>query len=259
MIKTTLAPFGMEVCGLDVRALAASSFGDIAELIARARVLVFREQFLDDASFVQFLKGLGELTFTEGEKPVENAADLNVVSNVGRLTPPRSVFHTDTSYVLRPPSFTALRPVVLPETGGHTLFSDQVRAAASLPEKVRQYLAGRTVMHGATGLDGQAATTRQPLLRKHVITGEQSLFLSTPARCTGLSGCDAQTSDRIIAALYRHSTRPSTLYRHVWKQGDVLIWDNRLTMHKADHDNVTQDRVLHRGMVAGEVPVMVGA
>ena len=255
-VNTALAPFGMEVSGLDIRSIAASSFHDVAQLIASSRVLVFRDQILDNASFVHFLKGLGELTFTEGETPVENFPDLNVVSNVGHQTPPRSVFHTDTSYVMRPPSFTALRPVSLPAQGGDTLFSDQVRAAASLPKRTRHFLAGRTVMHTATGLDGQTENTRQPLFRRHAITGETALYLSTPKRCTYLSGVDAQMSQRILAALYRHSTRASALYRHVWKAGDMLIWDNRVTMHKADHGDVTQDRVLHRGMVMGEIPVM---
>ena len=260
MIKTVLAPFGLEVSGLDITTLSGPSFDSIARLIAGARVVVFREQVLDDLAFVRFLKGLGQLTFTVGEIPVEHAPDLNVVSNRGRLSPPRSVFHTDTSYVVCPPSFTALRPVVLPASGGDTIFSDQVGAAASLPQNIRRYLDGRTVVHGVSGLEGriegQSATTRQPLFRRHALTGEVSLFLSTPQRCTGLSGVDAPTSERIIAALYRYSTRASKLYRHQWKAGDVLIWDNRVTMHKADHGNVTEDRVLHRGMVMGETPSM---
>lgn len=257
MIKTALAPFGMEVSGLDIQSISASStFDELAQLIASSRVVVFRDQILDNSSFVQFLRGFGELTFTEGEKPVENAPDLNIVSNMGRQTPPRSVFHTDTSYMPRPPSFTALWPVILPANGGDTLFSDQVQAGAILPEKVRNFLMGRAVLHAATGLDGQLQTSRQPLFRRHAVTGETALYLSTPKRCTELSGVDAQTSHRILGALYRHSIRASRLYRHIWKANDVLIWDNRVTMHRADHGNVTEDRVLHRGMVLGEIPMM---
>ena len=256
MIKTPLAPFGMEIGGLDIQSISASLFDELAQLIASSRVVVFRDQILDDTSFVQFFRGFGELTFTEGEKPVENAPDLNIVSNMGRQTPPRSVFHTDTSYMPHPPSFTALTPVLLPTKGGETLFSDQVRAAASLPEKARNYLTGRTVLHTATGLDGQLETSRQPLFRRHAVTRETALYLSTPKRCTELSGVDAQTSERILNALYRYSTRASRLYRHAWKANDVLIWDNRVTMHRADHGNVIEDRVLHRGMVLGEIPMM---
>ena len=173
MIKTPLVPVGMEVSGLDIQSISASLFDELAQPIASSRVVVFRDQILDDTSFVQFLQGFGELTFTEGEKPVENALDLNIVSNLDRQTPPRSVFHTDTSYIPRPPSFTALRPVLLPEKGGETLFSDQVRVAASLPEKARNFLAGRTVLHMAAGLDGQLETSRQPLFRRHTVTGKK--------------------------------------------------------------------------------------
>ena len=256
MDKTPLFPFGMSVSGLDISNISSATLAEISLLIAASRVVVFRKQSLDDAAFVKFLKRFGEMTFTEGETPVVGAPDLNVVTNVGRLTPARSVFHTDTSYVSNPPSFTALRPVVLPNGGGDTLFSDQVGAATRLPEKFRACLMGRTVLHQATGLDGQNQQTRQPLLRRHADTGEVALYLSTPKRCSELSGADAATSQRFIAALYRHSTRPSTLYRHIWQAGDVLIWDNRVSMHKADHDNLTQHRTLHRGMVSGETPLM---
>ena len=97
MIKAALAPFSMDVSGLDLRVIPAASSSELAHLIATARVLVFRAQTLDDASFAAFLKGLGALTFTAGETPVERFPDLNLVSNVDRQTPPRSVFHTDTS------------------------------------------------------------------------------------------------------------------------------------------------------------------
>ena len=255
MDKTPLSPFGMSVSGLDIKNISASTLQELAVLIARSRVVVFKNQVLDDTAFVQFLKRFGEMTFTAGETPVDGAPDLNVVSNVGRLTPARSVFHTDTSYVSCPPSFTALRPVVLPTAGGDTLFTDQVNAVTRLSKRVRLFLEGRTVLHQATGLEGQSQQTRQPLFRRHPVTGEASLYLSTPKRCSELSDVDATTSQRIIDALYRHSTRSSAQYRHVWQAGDVLIWDNRVTMHKADHDNLSQHRILHRGMVTGEAPL----
>ena len=255
MHQSPLSPFGLEVTGLDTSKLTPAIFASVALLIARARVVVFRNQFAGDAALVKFLQGLGPLIFTAGETPVENAPDLNVVSNVGRTTPARSVFHTDTSYVRKPPAFTALSPVVLPPEGGDTLFSDQVLAASALPEKTRDFLMGRDVLHQASGLAGQGGAVRQPLLRRHVLTDETALYLSTPERCFEMSGVDAKTSQRIIAALYRHSTKPSKLYRHQWMPGDLLIWDNRVAMHRADHGNSLQERVLHRGMVMGEVPV----
>lgn len=249
-----LNPFGAEIADLRIDA-ADWSPDAMRETIARHRMVAFRDQATDDATLVAFLAALGELTFTQGEVAVPGAPDLNIVSNMGRATPPRSVFHTDTSYVARPPAFTALRAVTVPTRGGATLFTDQVRAASTLPPRIRHWLAGRSVAHRATGLDGRAEETRQPLFRRHPLTGEVALYLSTPARCHALSGMDERTSARVIAALYRHSIRPSRLHRHHWRAGDVVVWDNRVTMHRADHEGVVGDRVLHRGLTLGEAPL----
>ena len=245
----------MEVTGIDLMASRLPQAGKFVRLISAARVVVFRDQTIDDAGLVRFLGRLGSLTFTEGETPVADTPELNVVSNMGRTTPPRSVFHSDTSYVRQPPSFTALRPVLLPARGGATLFSDQVGVANGLPAKVRAVLRGRTVLHKGGTVEGESVAHRHPLLRRHPVTSEVALYLSTPERCSELSGADERTSSRIIDALYKRSTRRSTLYRHEWRAGDVLIWDNRVTMHRADHDDVAGDRLLHRGMLSGEVPI----
>ena len=255
MQTSALSPFGIEIRGVRIGSLGSDSVVELGVEIARHRVAVFRKQDVDDSGFTRFLAQLGELMFTDGETQVEGAPDLNIVSNVGRTAPPRSVFHTDTSYVERPPAFTALRSVVVPEAGGATLFSDQVGAAAGLPATVAERLAGRTLLHGANGPDGRRHEQRQPLLRRHPDTGETALFLSTPERCTALSGVDEPTSRRVVRALYRRSIRPSTLYAHLWRRGDVVVWDDRVTMHRADHGGVVGDRILHRGLVRGEAPV----
>ena len=77
------------------------------------------------------------------------------------------------------------------------------------------------------------------------------MFLTTPARCAAVSGLDAGGAAELIGELYEHSTRPDNVYRHEWQPGDVVMWDNGAVMHRADHDGVVGDRVLHRGMVDG--------
>ena len=255
MQTVLLKPFGVEVRGFDLAAPTSSHAEDLVRLMSAARVTVFRDQTIDDGGLMRFLRSLGTLTFTKGETPVANAPDLNVVSNVGRSTPPRSVFHSDTSYVRQPPSFTALRPVLLPTRGGATLFSDQVGVANRLPAKARMWLRGRSVLHQGGASRDESIANRHPLFRRHPITNEIALYLSTPERCRQLSDTDDRTSARVIGALYKRSTRPSSLYRHEWRAGDVLVWDNRVTMHRADHEDVAGDRVLHRGMVIGEIPL----
>ncbi len=253
-----LEPFGAEVHGLDIRSLDDSTVEALERGLGENGFLVLREQAIEDSDFVAFLERLGPLTFTTGETPVEGAPMLNLVTNVGRTKPPRSVFHTDTSYVPEPPSYTALRVVVTPESGGETLFSDQYRAYESLPTSFRKAIAATKVRHAVTGLQldaDQPSETWHPLVRRHPTSGRAALFLSTPERCVELSDSTPEESARIIDFLFRHSIRPSRLYRHQWRTGDILVWDNRCTMHSADHSNSVGDRVLHRGLVLGEAPI----
>ena len=180
------------------------------------------------------------------------------MTNVGRTRAPRSVFHTDTSYVAEPPAFTALKAEAIPEAGGETVFTNQFDAHDRLDPALRERLHGARVLHRVTGVDpgsGQEAETWHPLFRRHPVSGKTALFLSTPERCVALQRADGAREDDLIPALYDHSTDPAHEWRHRWAEGDIVIWDNRCTLHKADHSAVVGDRVLHRGMVAGEAPL----
>jgi taurine dioxygenase len=125
----------------------------------------------------------------------------------------------------------------------------------SLPHDLRRFLIGLPVRHQTAAPEELQAGTRHPLLRCHALTGEVSLYLSTPQRCNDLSGVSQQVSERLIAVLSRHSIRPARLYRQACQLGDVLLWDNRITMHRTDHHRVVGNRILYRGMVLGEKPV----
>ena len=237
---------------LSESALTDQDAQDLKAAMAEHGVVLFRNQLISDSEFVAFLRRLGPLTFTMGETPVAGHPDLNIVSNVGRTTPPKSVFHIDTSYVSKPPAYTALRAVTVPQSGGQTLFSNQYLAYDTLTHEAKQKLADAKVSHVATGVVLNETEERQswhPLFLKHPLSGRHSLYLSTPARCQAISGMPDAQAQRIIRLLYRHSIRPSRLLSHTWQTGDVLIWDNRCTMHRADHAQVSSDRVLHRGLV----------
>jgi taurine dioxygenase len=250
-----LSPFGVEVNRLSIADLTDKHINAVKDALANRGVMVFRKQSVSDADFVTFLARLGQLTFTVGETPVLHQPELNIVSNIGRVSPPRSFFHTDTSYVARPPAFTALRAVTLPVVGGETLFSDQYRAYETLPSSVTEQLADAKVLHVVSGLTLAEDLERQswhPLFKRHPISGRLALFLSTPARCQAISGIANDRAQRLIRLLYKHSIRHYRLYRHQWQPDDIVIWDNRCTMHRADHSQVVGDRVLHRGLVLGE-------
>ncbi|MGB3297040.1 MAG: TauD/TfdA family dioxygenase [Phormidesmis sp.] len=111
---------------------------------------------------------------------------------------------------------------------------------------------------GLTLLAGEVSCTWHPLFRRHPVSGRTVLVLSTPVlstpeRCQKLS--NISNDKQAIAALYKRFTRWHQVYRHAWQPDDVVVWDNRCTMHRADHSQVVGDRTLHRGLVAGEAPI----
>lgn len=250
-----LSPFGVEANEIQIAEIADKDLVDLKQAIANHGFVVFRKQAVNDAEFVAFLSRLGPMTFTLGETPVSHQPELNVVTNIGRDRPPRSVFHTDTSYVASPPAFTALRAVTIPASGGATLFSDQYKAYETLPSTVKQQLADARVLHaiaGVTPAEPQESQSWHPLFLRHPLSDRIALFLSTPERCQAISGMVADEARRLVRLLYQHSIRHYRLYRHKWQPGDIAIWDNRCTMHRADHSRVIGDRVLHRGLVLAE-------
>ena len=250
-----LSPFGIEA-NIRITEINDQDIVSLKHALANNGFIIFRQQIISDADFVAFLNRLGQMTFTVGETPVLHQPSLNVVSNIGRVHPPKSVFHTDTSYVAQPPAFTALRALTIPSSGGETLFSDQYRAYETLPKAVTEKLADAQVLHVMSGLTLDESQERQswhPLFLRHPLSGRLALFLSTPERCQAISGIKLEEAQRIIRLLYRHSVRHSRLYCHRWQLSDIVIWDNRCTMHRADHSKVVGERVLHRGIVLGEV------
>ncbi len=250
MTREAARTLGIEVDDMVVGALQESDVDRLTGLLAEHGVVAIPNQDVDDVAFLDFLRSLGELMFTEGEIPVDGYPDLNVISNVGRTTPPRSTFHVDTTYVPNPPVYTALRAVEVPEHGGQTVFSDQYAAYSTLPAGDRAVVDTLTVTHTVTGLDGVEGSAVHPLVLVHPVSGRRSLYLSAPARCVEVSGMTALDAAEFVRYLVDHSTREDNLHRHAWAPGDVVIWDNRCVMHKADHTGVVGNRVMHRGMVA---------
>ncbi len=248
-----LSPIGVEITDLELTEVGPDEVSELQRLLAEHGVAVIPGQAIDDTGFLSFLGQFGDLMFAKGEKPLDGFPDLNVISNVGRTTPPRSVFHVDTSYVRNPPAYTALRAVEIPDEGGETLFTNQYRAFETLLPELRVEMAGRTIMHVVTGLDledDDETSAEHPVFTQHPISGRTSLYLSTPERCVAISDMDESEATGIIEFLYAHSTAQDNVFRHSWAAGDVVMWDNRCVLHRADHAGVVGDRVMHRGMVS---------
>lgn len=248
-----LSPVGARVTDISVDDITPADVTELKRILSEHGVVVMPQQFVDDIAFLAFLRAFGELMFTTGETPVDGFPDLNVISNVGRTTPPKSNFHVDTSYVRNPPAYTALRAVEVPAEGGQTQFSNQYAAYDTLPADVKERLSDAVVTHVVTGLalgEDEETSADHRLFLDHPISGRTALYLSAPARCAAINGVQPEETRAVVDYLVDHSTREDNLLRHSWSPGDVVMWDNRCVMHRADHAGVVGDRVMHRGMVS---------
>ena len=106
--------------------------------------------------------------------------------------------------------------------------------------------------HVVTGVDpgaGAETCAEHPIFLTHPLSRRVALYLTAPARCRAISGKSAEETARIVHLLVAHSTAPGNVLTHTWSGGDVVMWDNRVVMHRADHSGVIGDRVMYRGMV----------
>jgi taurine dioxygenase len=177
-------------------------------------------------------------------------------------------WHSDDSYKAVPCSLTMLYGLAVPATGGDTQFTNMYAAYDDLPEATRRRIAGLRVVHrydsSRKGTRIVTLTTDEaerlpdvthPLVRTHPETGRKALYMN-PNRMESLAGLERAESDRLLDELTQHAIQAKYQYRHRWRQGDILIWDNRCTMHKANADYPPGSlRLMHRIIVEGTVPV----
>jgi taurine dioxygenase len=184
-------------------------------------------------------------------------------------------WHSDWSFQEAPPAATLLRSEVVPPVGGDTLFCDCSAAYEALSPTMQAMLAPLQAVHSATRAYGTkgvfARETEQrtlqiitsaeadkslthPLVRTHPVTGRKALFIS-PVYTTGIEGLTVAESNAILGYLFQHMVQDQFIYRHKWRPGMLLMWDNRCTMHFAEGGYDGHLRLMHRTTVAGDVPV----
>ena len=276
-IRRVAGSLGAEVTGLRLGPdMPDHEVASLRAAILEHKLVVVRGQdHLDDRGHAGFVRRLGALTTAHptitGGQP--EAAVLPVDSEHGNKA---NSWHTDVTFVDRPPAFTTLRAVVLPPFGGDTLFANTARAYANLPAGLRTLADGLWAEHsndydyatthavegptGATADYHQQFTatvyrTHHPVVRVHPETGERVLQLGQfVSRILGVNGQDS----RDLLALYqRHITRQENIVRWRWAPGDFAVWDNRATQHYAVADYGDLPRRMHRVTVAGDVPVSI--
>jgi taurine dioxygenase len=237
-------------------------------------VLVMRDQKFVPDQFIAAVQLFGELQpHDKKDHHVPGHPDVSYVSNDefvnGRRIIPGETFHTDHSNHPRPPKATTLFAVELPSSGGDTQYVNVHDAYDDLPEVTRQRIDGLKAVHAYLSrysprpLGHLSEESRRslpppgihPLVRTHPENGRKALFLN-PVRMESIIGMEDADALKLIAELMVHATQKKYEYRHKWRYGDWVMWDNRSVMHQANPDyDMSQRRFLYRLMLKGEVPV----
>jgi alpha-ketoglutarate-dependent sulfate ester dioxygenase len=274
-IRLLAGHIGAEITGVDAgTGLADVTIAGIRQALLDHKVVFLRDQSLDYASQVAFAQRLGPLTL--GHPTLASPPDQPFLEEIDSRNGTRANhWHTDVTFVDRPPAFTLLHAVVIPPVGGDTLWANTVAAYESLPLELRDLADRLRIVH--TNAYDYAATagreeredtellarreefvstvyeTEHPAVRVHPETGERSLVLGGFART--VVGFSPQASRDVIRVLQDYVTRPENTVRWQWRVGDLAIWDNRATQHYAIFDYGGEHRRGERVTVAGPVPV----
>ncbi len=279
-IKPLSEAVGAEIIGIDLRQpLARELVRDIEEAWYAYQVLLFRCPGLtieEQRAFAGHFGALGSRSKRRKLPPevAEYGAEVMLVTNVredgkpiGSLPDGEMMFHSDTPYFERPYKATILYAIDVPSRGGHTLFGNSYRAAETLPEDVQARLDGRKAMQvyeaGTTIKAGrydrqQFPHFAHPVFRRHPATGKSALFVSE-LMTEEIIGLPGDESDELLAFLFAHQAKPEFIYEHVWTPGDLIMWDNRCTIHARTDFPSDERRMLRRLTVQDEQPVLAGA
>jgi taurine dioxygenase len=267
---------GAEVRGVDLRRPVDEATRErLNQAFIDHLVLVVRDQSLSAPQFLQAMQVFGDIFPQHNPRfQVPECPMIHYISNQdkfedGTVYIPGEGYHTDHSNDAKPPKATALHAVKLPRTGGDTQFVNMYEAYDGLPEKSKRRIDGLKARHVYQSRHSErklmslseekrsavAAFVIHPLVRTHAQSGRKALYIN-PIRIEEIVGMDDAEALPLLAELLEHATQPRFEYRHKWKVGDVVIWDNRCLMHKANGDYpVSQVRYLYRLMLKGETPV----
>lgn len=282
MIRSLHPLFGVEVAGIDLAApLAESEFAEIRALFEAHSLLLFRDQRLDDETQVAFSKRFGPLETTVKANPAGGtffARQSNLDIGTGATIPPddrRMVYqkancfwHTDSSFKRVPALCSLLSARIVPPEGGDTEFATMRAAYDALDAATRRKLEGLTAMHSLQHsrslVDPDVLTqdqrdevppVPQPLVRTNPVNGRKAIYVG--AHASHIVGWPEAEGRAFLEKLTDFATQPRFVYRHEWRAGDLLVWDNRALLHRATaYDAVRHRRLMQRTTVAGDAPTV---
>jgi taurine dioxygenase len=260
---------GAKIIGVDLRRpMDDATFQRIRDAWHQHCILLFRGQRIEDEDQVRFAARFGELSKVLHKHGGHTAhPSVMLISNIrqdgkliGALPDGEMYFHSDQCYLERPSMATLLYAIEVPHHGGNTLFANMYAAYDALPDDIKQRIAGLKALNvydyegnptkrGA--VRGGAPSFAHPVVRTHPATGRKALYVNR-LMTHSIVGLPSEESDRLLALLFDHQEQPRFVYEHVWTPGDLIMWDNRCTLHARSDFDATERRLLRRVAVLGE-------
>lgn len=275
-IIPTGAALGAEIAGVDLRSLSGPDFEQVHRAWIQNLVLLFRGQKLSDEDLILFSRRFGALDWAPiqetGRRFVEGRPEIYVVSNVvengvpiGSLGAGEAVWHTDMSYIPDPPKASMLYALEVPADGGNTGFVNMYAAYESLPGDLKQRIRGLRLKHDGTYNSGGYLRQGQeavddpvnsvgavhPLVCIHPESGRRALYLGR-RRNGYILGLPLAESEALLDEIWSYATRDELTWYNRWHIGDLVMWDNRCTMHRRDPFDGRARRIMHRTQIKGE-------
>jgi len=276
-VAATGAALGAELRGIDLKSLDDRQFAAILRAFHAHQVILIRNQALEDQDLIAFSRRFGDLDWApiqeNGRRFVEGLPEIYIVSNVklngepiGSLGAGEAVWHTDMSYLEVPPIASALYALEIPPEGGNTSFCSMYAIHDALSPEMKRRIAGLKIKHDGTYNSGgflrQGVTPTDdprispgavhPLVCTHPDTGRRMLYLGR-RRNAYLMGLELAESEALLDELWTFVDRPEFKWEHVWQVGDLVMWDNRCTMHRRDPFDDTARRIMHRTQIKGRL------
>ena len=267
---------GVELPNLDLKTITPADFAAIHQSWLDHLVILVRDQHLTDEDLIAFSRRFGDLDWAPvqetGRRFVAGHPEIYVVSNViengvpiGSLGAGEATWHTDMSYLEDPPKASMLYALEIPPEGGNTYFCNMYRAYELLPEDLKQRISGLQIKHdgtynsggyvrqGVTAVDDPVTSpgVYHPLVCTHPETGRRLLYLGR-RRNAYIGGLPLAESEALLDKLWSVATQPELVWGHQWRVGDVVLWDNRCTMHRRDPFDADARRILHRTQIKGD-------
>ena len=264
---------GAEITGVDAsQPISAERFAEVRRAWLDHLVIVLRNQVLDEDQQVRFAEGFGPLIKGRNPGPPYSPTNNSVlyISNVrengeliGAHPDGEMEFHTDQAHQEKPSAATMLYAIDVPRKGGETLFVNAYHAYETLPAALKARIEGRRAINAYDHSAGEhrgdfsrpgIPRVSHPMVRVHRETGRKSLFVNR-LMTASIEGMDPQESEDLLMTLFEHLERPEYVYAHAWRAGDLVLWDNRCTLHARNDFDASERRLLRRIAMAGEVPM----